>query len=165
MVRAILGVVVGFIVGMVITAGLFFGLWFALGVDGVLQKGEFKGTMALNIGAPLSSVLGGLVGGLVCAKIGRSSKAVMALTLIMLVLLAFGGWTDQARPNPGPRPDGLSVMDAIMKNKPPMWFSILNPLISAGAVFIGGRPGGGVMRGALPRSFGAEFSGGSGSSV
>jgi hypothetical protein len=138
MVRAILGVVVGFIVGGIISFGLFLGLWFALGVDGVLEKGKYEGTMVLNIVAPLTSILGGLVGGLLCAKISRSTRAVATLAAILFAMLALGSVTDQMKPNPGARPEGQKVMEALMNGKPPMWFSIINPLISAGGVLLGG---------------------------
>ena len=138
MVRAILGVLVGYILMAIVVIVLFVGLWFALGVDGVLEPGQFKGTMPLNIGAPLISILGALLGGFVCAKISRSRKAVMVFASIVLVLGLVAAYFTLQKPEPGPRPPGLSVVDAIKQGREPNWYALLNPFLGAGGILLGG---------------------------
>jgi hypothetical protein len=138
MLRSIGGVIVGWIVGFVIAFGGFLGLWFGFGVDGVLEKGQYKGTTVLNVGAPLLGLLGALAAGFVCAKISKSRTAVMVLAVILLIAGACDGMMSQARPTPGPRPEGQTVMEAIKNGKPPMWWSIANPLIGFSGVLLGG---------------------------
>ena len=138
MVRAILGVIVGFFVGGILVFGLFLTAWFVFGVDGMLEKGTYYPSMALNIGAPLASILGSLAGGWVCRKISRSRTAVFVLASILFVAGLGFAVAGMSKPEPGARPTGQTVMEAIQSGKMPDWFAFLKPCLEAGGVLLGG---------------------------
>jgi hypothetical protein len=144
--RSIIAVVVGFVIGFVLWSALFLALWFTLGVDGVLQKGSYEGNMAMNIGAPLCSILGGIGAGWLCWAIGRSPKAVYILAAILFIGNALSGVAAVQKPEPGPRPDGQSVMQALQAGKQPSWFALLNPIFIAGGALFGGFVWGGKKK-------------------
>ena len=86
MLRSIAAVIVSYIVMGILISGMFMGMWFGMGPDGLLKPGSFQGNMIINIAAPAITVIVGLFGGWMCAKIGRSGKPVMALAGLVLVL-------------------------------------------------------------------------------
>lgn len=62
---------------------------------------------------------------------------------MVLALLAFAGglvnhFGQQHKPEPGPRPAGISVIDAVAQRKEPDWFTLLVPVLNAAAIVIGG---------------------------
>lgn len=138
MIRAIAAVIVGYIVLAVVVMCLFVGLWVVLGVDGVLQPGTFKGTMALNVGAVVVSIVGALVGGAVCALIAKSLTPVKVLAGMVLVLGAAAAVVGVQRPEPGERKPGLTVREALEQGREPNWYLIANPIIGAAGVFVSG---------------------------
>lgn len=138
--RAVLAVVVALIVMSVLVFALTIAPWLALGSDAVLEPGRFDGTTVYTTYAILIGVLGGVFGGWLCATIARSRVAV-----IVLAVLAFAGglvnhFGQHHKPEPGPRPAGMSVMDAVAQRKEPDWFSLLMPVLgAAGIVVVGTR--------------------------
>jgi hypothetical protein len=138
MIRATAGVVSGFIVGFAISIGLFMAMWFGLGPDAILEKGLFKGNMILNIGAPLFTVIGGLVGGWLCARVSRSRRAVIACAAVLFLVGAWGAYDVLQKPEPGPRAPGLTAKQALDKGREPTWFALINPLLGAGSILVGG---------------------------
>ena len=139
MLRSIIAVVVTYIVMCILIMGAFMGLWFGLGPDGLLQPGSYKGNMLICIAAPSITILGGLFGGWLCAKIGRSGKPVMALTGVVFVLgMVMAYFTLQIPYPTDPRPPGMTVQQIMEKGREPTWVAISNPIIGAAAVLIGG---------------------------
>jgi hypothetical protein len=139
MLRSILAVVVTYIVMAVLIISAFMGLWYGLGPDRLLQPGVWKGNLFLCIAAPGLTVIAGLFGGWLCAKIGRGPKPVMALAAVVLVLGATMAYFTLQKPAPtGPRPAGMTVEQVMKDGREPTWLAILNPIIGAGAVLIGG---------------------------
>lgn len=140
MVRPILGVIVGFIVTFILVSVLFVGAAVTLGGDGCFEKGTYNPTMAFNIFAVVASIVGALAGGWVCSKVGRNKAAVIALAAVFFCFGAYGAWVNFNRPEPGPRPEGISMIDVFKdhKGKEPNWFAIANPIIGALGVMLGG---------------------------
>lgn len=139
MLRSIVAVIVTYIVMGVLIMGLFAGLWFGMGPDRLLQPGLWKGNLFLCIAAPAITVVVGLFGGWLCAKIGRGRTPVMALAGVVLVLGMIMCYFTLQKPEPtGPREPGMTVQQIMEKGREPTWLAILNPIIGAGAVLIGG---------------------------
>jgi hypothetical protein len=139
MLRSIAAVVVAYIAMGVLIMGAFAGLWFGLGPDRLLQPGTWKGNMLLCIAAPAITVIGGLFGGWMCAKIGRGGKPVMAMAGVVLALGMVMGYFTLQKPEPtGPRDPGMTAMQIMEKGREPTWLAIANPIIGAAAVLIGG---------------------------
>ncbi|HMN41430.1 MAG TPA: hypothetical protein PKE29_11340 [Phycisphaerales bacterium] len=139
MLRSIIAVVVTYIVMSVLIVAAFMGMWFGLGPDRLLQPGSFQGSMLMNFLAPAVSVLAGIFGGWMCAKVGRSTKPVVVLASLVLVLgLAMAYFTLQ-KPFPAdPRAPGMTVQQIFEVGREPTWFAIANPIIGAAAVLLGG---------------------------
>ncbi|MFN0133832.1 MAG: hypothetical protein ACKVW3_15045 [Phycisphaerales bacterium] len=149
MLRSILAVVATYIVMVVFIIGTFMGLWFGMGPDRLLEPGSWKGNMFLCIAAPAITVIGGLFGGWMCAKIGRVCKPVMVLAGVVLLLGAISAYFTLQKPEPtGPREPGMTAMQTMEKGREPTWLAIFNPIGGAGAVLIGGlfMAGGGSSR-------------------
>jgi hypothetical protein len=152
MLRSIVAVVVTYIVMCALIIGAFMGLWFGLGPNGLLQPGSFKGNMLLTIAAPSITVIGGLFGGWMCAKIGRGRKPVMALAGVVLVLgMVMAYFTLQIPEPTGPRDPAMTVAQIMEKGREPTWLAIFNPIGGAGAVLIGGLVMAGVAAPRKPR--------------
>jgi len=139
MLRSIIAVIGSYIVMAVLIVGVFMGLWLGMGPDRLLEPASWKGNMLLTIAAPAITVIGGLFGGWMCAKISRSRKPVMVLAGLVFVLGMTMAFFTLQEPEPtGPR-DPAMTMDQIMEQgREPTWLAILNPIIGAGAVLIGG---------------------------
>lgn len=149
MVRSILAVVASYIVMCVLVMGAFAGMWFGLGPDRLLRPGSYKGSMLITILAPAISIVGGLFGGWMCAKIGRGGKPVMVLAGIVLVVGLVMAYFTLQKPYPAdPREPGMTVMQIMEKGREPTWFAIANPIIGAAGVLALGLC---AVRGAAPR--------------
>lgn len=139
MVRSIVAVIVTYIAMSIVIIVAFAGMWFGLGPDRLLQPGSYQGSIVITILAPAITIIGGLFGGWMCAKIGRSTKAVMVLAGIVLVLGLVMAYFTLQKPYPAdPRPPGMTVMQIMEIGREPTWFAIANPIIGAGAVLVGG---------------------------
>lgn len=139
MLRSIVAVIVSYVAMAVFVMALFMGLWFGLGPDGLLQPGSFKGNMLISIAAPGITVVGGLLGGWLCAKIGRGRGPVMALAGLVLGLGLLMAYFTLQKPYPAdPRPAGMTVQEIMEVGREPTWVAIVNPIAGAGAVLIGG---------------------------
>jgi hypothetical protein len=139
MLRSIVAVVVAYVAIAVLVMGLFTALWFGLGPDRLLVPGEWKGNLLITIAAPGITVLGGLFGGWLCAKIGRARGPVIALACVVLALGILMCYFTLQKPLPtGPREPGLTVQQIMEKGREPTWVAVSNPIIGAAAVLLGG---------------------------
>jgi hypothetical protein len=139
MIRATLGVIVAFVLMVVLVLVLSMGLWLALGVDGVLRPGVFDGSALLDIYAVLAGVTGAIVAGWLCAKISRSTSAVAVFVALCFVMGTVNAVMQIKKPDPGARPPGLSLQQAIEKRKEPMWFIFLMPVLGSTSALLSGR--------------------------
>ncbi|MGH7130650.1 MAG: hypothetical protein ACREJO_01735 [Phycisphaerales bacterium] len=139
MLRSILAVIASYIVMCILIMGAFMGLWFGLGPDGLLQPGSYKGNMVITIAAPAITLICGLFGGWMCAKIARSGKPVVVLAGIVLVLGLLMAFFTIQKPYPAdPRPPGMTVQQIMEVGREPTWIAFFNPIAGAAAVLIGG---------------------------
>lgn len=139
MLRSILAVIASYIAMAILVVAAFMGLWFGLGPNGLLQPNSFKGNMIITIAAPAITIIGGLFGGWMCAKIGRGRKPVMALAGVVLVLGLTMAYFTLQKPFPAdPRDPNMTVEQIMKVGREPTWVAIFNPIGGAGAVLIGG---------------------------
>lgn len=139
MLRSIVAVIVSYIVMAILVMGAFMGLWFGLGPDGLLQPGSYKGNMLICIAAPSITVIGGLFGGWLCARIGRGRGPAMALAAVVFLLGMVMAYFTLQKPYPAdPRPPGMTVKQIMEVGREPTWVAIFNPIGGAAAVLIGG---------------------------
>ncbi|MBK9188958.1 MAG: hypothetical protein IPM33_08370 [Phycisphaerales bacterium] len=139
MVRSILAVVITYIAMSVLIVGVFAGLWLGLGPDRLLEPGSWKGNLFFSIAAPSITVLAGLIGGCLCARIGRGRGPVIALAAIVFVLGMAMCMVTIQKPYPAdPREPGLTMTQIMEQGREPTWLAVLNPIIGAGAVLLSG---------------------------
>lgn len=139
MLRSIIAVVASYIAMAVLIGVAFAGMWFGLGPDRLLKPGSYQGSIVITILAPLLTIIGGLFGGWMCAKIGRSTTPVKVLAGIVLVLGLIMAYFTLQKPYPAdPRPAGMTVMQIMEVGREPTWFALANPVIGAVAVLAGG---------------------------
>lgn len=139
MLRSILAVIVSYLVMFVLIMVLFMGMWFGLGPNRLLEPGSFKGNWLITIAAPAITVLCGLFGGWLCARIGRGGKPVIALACVVLVLGLISAYITLQKPEPtGVRDPEMTTMQFLEVGREPAWIAIFNPLGGAAAILIGG---------------------------
>jgi len=137
--RIILGVITAFVIMMATVYLLSIAPWYWLGLDTVLRPGLYETTGAYNTYAIAVALLGAVFGGWLCAKIGRSWRAV-----IVLMMLAFTGGTANvilhlAKSTPGARPPDATVNEVVVARKEPLWFTLVMPCFGVPAILLGAR--------------------------
>lgn len=139
MLRSIVGVVVGCLVMAMLVFGLLTALYLAVGTDGAFKPATYEvSTMWIGASTALG-LIAAIVGGLVCAKLSKSSRAPLALIVVVVVLgvLSAASQNMVEKPDPGPRTGDVSNMDAMMRAKTPTWVAWSNPVVGAVGVLIG----------------------------
>jgi hypothetical protein len=97
--------------------------WLVLGVDTVLEPGRFTTVPTYDVYAVVVGVVGAVLGGRTCVNIGRSRLAVIVLAVLSFAGGVTNAYAQHAKPAPGPRVPGVSVMEAINARKEPAWFT------------------------------------------
>ncbi len=139
MLRSIGAVVGSYIAMVLLIVGVFAGMWFGMGPDRLLEPGSFKGNTFLCIAAPATTLIAGLLGGWMCAKIARSTKAVIALAGLVLLLGTITAVVTLQKPFPAdPRAPGMTIQEIMKVGREPTWLLIFNPIGGAVAVLLGG---------------------------
>ena len=142
MLRSIAAVVVTYIVMAILIIAAFTGLWLGLGPDRLLRPGSFQGNMFLCIAAPSITVLVGIFGGWMCAKMagrGRGRTPVLALAGVALALGLITAFFTLQKPFPAdPRSAGMTMQQMMEVGREPTWLLIFNPIGGAGEVVVGG---------------------------
>ncbi len=139
MLKSIVGVIVGYIVMAIFAFVVFTAAYFALGVDRVFEPDSYAVStlwIALMIAIAL---IGGLLGGVICAAISKSYTA-----CVVFAVLVFVAGVLVALPNMKERPSVVRSGDvpnlqAMQLAQPPVWLCFLNPALGAVGVLLGGR--------------------------
>lgn len=139
MLRSILAVISSYIAMCILVMGLFMGLWFGLGPNGLLKPGSFEGNLLITIAAPSITILCGLLGGWMCARISRASKPVVVLACVVLALGMLMAYFTLQTPFPtGPRDPNMTVAEIMKTGREPTWVALSNPILGAVGVLVGG---------------------------
>jgi hypothetical protein len=125
--------------------------WLIFGVDTVLEPGRSATVPAYDVYAVVVGVVGALLGGWLCMKIGRSRLAVVVLAVLSFAGGMANAYAQHAKPEPGPRASGITVMEAVNARKEPAWFTLLMPCLGVVGVLVGGRPVAPAVKGAYNR--------------
>ncbi|MBK7707669.1 MAG: hypothetical protein IPN69_06435 [Acidobacteria bacterium] len=139
MARNILAVVIGYISIFFFVFVTFTLLYLALGPTQTFVPGTFDVTMTWVVPSVALSIFCGIAGGFICAKIGADSRAVtwLAVTVFVLGILMALPMIFSAPPS-GIRDNNLANMEAMMQARQPLWVAVVNPIIGALSVLIGG---------------------------
>ncbi len=140
MLRLIGSAVLGYIA---IAATVFGGLsaaFVVLGPDRAFQPGAFTVSALWIITIFAIGLTASVLGGWVSRAIARTATGPYALAVLVLVLgvaMAVAS-TFVAPPDTGLRAAGMSPFEAMQSARTPLWAQLVNPIIGAIAVLIGG---------------------------
>ncbi len=138
MARNILAVVIGYVCIFFFIFVTFTLLYVALGPTQTFVPGKFDVTMTWVVPSFVLSIICGIAGGFICAKIGADSRAALWLAVVVF-LLGIGMALPEFFAAPaGERAGDLSNMEAMMQARQPIWVAIVNPILGAISVLIGG---------------------------
>lgn len=169
--RIVAGVILGYVLIVMLVFAALGGAWTLLGADGAFARPgswETSGTwiaVMLVVGA-IAAVLGGLA----ARRIGRSVFAPASLAGVVLLLGVLAGvmqvMANRAPndgPEPEPRPEQVTMTEAMNGARPPTWFQFANTVVGAAGVLMGGLLLASGARDASGPAQGAEDTGDAGS--
>ena len=138
--RTIASVLLGYVAMAAVVFGGLTLAYLALGPGRAFRPGSYD-VSALWIVLSIAIGFGAAVlGGWIARRVGRNDTAPRALAGVVLVLgllLALPALLGTAEPQ-GVRPDDLASMDAMRQARTPLWIMLLNPVIGAVGVLLGG---------------------------
>ena len=138
--RLIGSVVVGYLVMAVLVFALLSGAYVAVGTDRAFLTGSYDVSMLWSALSIVLGLVAAWVGGMTCTAIARDPRGWKWLAVLVLALgLALAVPTLQQPPNPAPRLGDVRLMEAVTKGRQPPWAALLNPVIGALGVMVGGR--------------------------
>ncbi len=138
MLRNILAAVAGYLAMALSVFVLFSLLWAVLGSSGSFQPGSWEISDAWTAGSIVVGFAAAYLGGLVCARLARDrggATILIAAVVALGVVVALAGAGGEGAT--GPRPDQVSMMEAMSSARQPTWIAWLNPLLGAVGVWIG----------------------------
>ena len=142
MLKSILAIIASYVAMFIFLFAAFTGCYFALGAEGTFQTDSYNVTTVWIALTVVVCLLGGIVGGFVCAAISKSKKTcqVFAFIVLFIGLLVCCIPAMKRNPNaPNVRAGEVSNMDAMELAVSPMWLHLLTPVLSAVGVLIGAR--------------------------
>lgn len=137
--RMFIAVAAAYAVMAVLGMMLFFGLVMILGRERLFEPGTYRSATIVNVAAVVISIVLAVIGGVLCARIGRSRGSVVLLAVLVFAFGVVSAVGNLKRPDPGPRPADVSIAEAMSHAKEPVWFSIANPCIGVVGVLVGAR--------------------------
>lgn len=138
--KVIGGAVAGYVVMFVVVFILMTLGWMALGAGGSFRPGSWETSTAWVVVTLAVDVLAALGGGYVAMLIARKPLGPQVLAGIVVVLgllMAVPVFTADTSAL-GPRPDLVTMMDAMSKAQQPLWLVVANPIIGAAFALVGG---------------------------
>ncbi|MCY3933237.1 MAG: hypothetical protein OXH70_16140 [Acidobacteria bacterium] len=134
--RNILAAIVGYIAMAAVLFILFSLLWLTVGPSRAFEPGSWEVPVGWAVVQLVLGLVGAYIGGQVCARVAHDAKGgtiLIGLVIVMGVVNALIPPEMAA----GPRPDDVSMMEAIAGARQPAWFLWLNPVVGAVGVWFG----------------------------
>jgi hypothetical protein len=139
--KVIGGAVAGYVVMFVAVFLLLTLGWTVLGAAGSFQPGSWETSAVWVVVTLCVDVLAALAGGYVAALIAKRPLGPQVLAGLVLVLGVITAipmlQVDPAAA--GPRPDVVTMMDAMNKARQPTWLIVATPFLGAIVALLGGR--------------------------
>ena len=141
MLKSILAIIASCVVIFIFLFAAFTGCYLALGVDGTFQTDSYEVTTVWIALTVVVWLLGGIIGGFLCAVISESKKTcqIFAFIVFFLGLLACIPAIRRNPDAPNTRAGEVSNREAMDLAVYPMWVHILTPVVSAAGVLLGAR--------------------------
>lgn len=140
MLKSILGVIVGYIVMAIFAFAVFTCAYLGLGVDRVFEPESYAVSTVWIAIMVAVALIGGILGGLICAVISKSKGACMVFAIIVFalgIIVAIPAMTKEHTSEP--RSGDVPNLQAMSMAQNPTWLLLLNPVLGAAGVLLGGR--------------------------
>lgn len=140
MLKSIIAVVVSFVVMAIFSFAAFTCAYLVLGVERVFEAESYDVSTIWMVIMIVLSLIGGILGGLICAAISKNMTVckVFAGIVLVLGLLSAIVTTMKERPDTA-RSGDVPNFEAMQKAQTPMWLCLVNPVLGAAGVLIGAR--------------------------
>jgi hypothetical protein len=140
MLKSILGVIVGYIVMAIFSFAIFSCAYLGLGVERVFEAESYHVSTIWMVIMIAFALIGGILGGWVCAAISKSKGACMAFAGIVLALGLIVSIMTKMKDHPETARTGdVPNLEAMQKAQTPTWLCLLNPVLCAAGVLLGAR--------------------------
>ncbi len=142
MVRSIVAVVAGYVVLALCIFVSFTALYLILGAEGSFQPNSYNVSMTWIVASFILGLVAAIIAGFACGAIARSSKPPLVLAGIVLILgiiFAIPVLTSSNDPALAVREGNVGNLEAMQKAKQPGWIALLNPIVGAIGIAIGGK--------------------------
>jgi amino acid transporter len=139
--RVIGAVVLGYIAIFVVVFVGLSAFYLALGLGRAFQPGTFEISPLWIMVSLVVGFAAAFLGGRIALRVARGVKGPRALALVVVVLgiaLALPVLLGTP-PELGPRPEDMGPLDAMQQAQTPLVAALLNPLVGALGVLLGGR--------------------------
>ena len=139
--RAIFGVILGYVTMGLLVFLTFTIAYLAMGTERAFQPGTYDVTALWLVVSFALSLLAAAAGGYVCALIAKNARATFALAGLVVVLgllFAVPVLMNAGGEQPA-RSEQVGNLDAMQRAQQPAWVALLNPLVGAAGVLLGGR--------------------------
>jgi uncharacterized membrane protein YeaQ/YmgE (transglycosylase-associated protein family) len=139
--RSILGVVVGYVLLFIILFCVLTAAYLGIGAERAFLPGSFRPSTLWNVIEVVVGFGAAMAAGWVCLAIARKRGAVTALIVVILVIGAVSAIpvVSAASAPEAVRDGSLTNMQAMMKARPAVWMTILNPILGAVGALVGSR--------------------------
>jgi hypothetical protein len=141
MLRAVAGVIVGYIAMAIFITVVFIGAFLALGVERAFQPDSYEVSILWLVISTVISLGGAILGGYVCAAIGKTKRACQALAAVVVILGLLLCLPAVKRGSSGPnvRAGEIPDLQAMRLEVMPIWAHLLTPVLGAVGVLLGAR--------------------------
>jgi len=139
--KAIGGAIAGYVVMFVAVFVLMTVGWMALGAGGSFKPGSWETSTAWIAVTLVVDVLAALGGGYVAMLIAKrplGPQMLAGLVVVLGFLMSIPMFTANTSAL-GPRPDVVTMMDAMSKAQQPLWLVVANPILGAAFALVGGK--------------------------
>jgi uncharacterized membrane protein len=140
MLKSILGVIVGYIVMAIFSFAAFSCAYIALGADRVFEAGSYDISTIWMVIMIVLSLVGGILGGLICIAISKSKKACVTFAVLVLAFGLIAAVMTKMKDHPDTSRTGdVPMFLAISLAQTPAWLCFVNPVLGAAGVMLGAR--------------------------
>jgi hypothetical protein len=139
--RIALGVIAGYLVTACAVFLLFTLAYLLLGADGSFRSGTYEVSTTWIVVSFVLSLLAAIAGGMVSRMIGRSHLAplILAVAVVLIGIILAVPVLRGTDSRPVLRTGEVGNLEAMQNARQPASVALLNPLVGAIGVFIGGR--------------------------
>ena len=139
--RSIAAVIVGYLAMFILQFIVFMTVYTAVGPDWSFKPGNYHASTRWLLMMWTVDFVTAAIAGLICARISKSRRAILALAVVTIVIgLTLGALHVATQPpDTGEvRPANVPNMVAMTKARHPVWVIFLGPFIAAAGVVVGG---------------------------